>query len=130
MLIKIFIVLAIGILSIPEDAKAFDMPYPTEIIFEGQASIQWDADQLTEYLRHPKEVVPDAAIGKVTCFSDGGGSVRLLDDFSDIWGHLDYRGKFYLHGEMVKAAGVICDMKWEELYGQDDVGESLPSWYI
>ena len=131
MLIKIFIVLSLLIMAVPDDAHAFKPPLPMKVIFEGKVTLDLRNSQLKEYLRpgYTADDLPDRAEGTIHCYSDEYGSVRLLNSYQGIWKKLTTAGMFRLNKDLVKISEHVCDKVREEMYGSDDDGESLPSWY-
>lgn len=128
-MILVYVLLGALILALPDDSESFTIPLPIEVFHEGyvQYSFHFDDELSRRYLK-PGEILPEAAIGTLTCYSDRYASTRLLDSFQEVWEQLTPRGLLAINHQMALIAQEICDDKWEELHGPA-IKQSLPSWY-
>ena len=109
-MIFVYVLLGALILAIPDSAESSeDRPVP---IYISETVYDFKADAFTEYLK-PGEVMPDAAIGELICYSDRYASTYLFGDYEDIWDKLNDSGQLILNNAMVTYANSVCEQAWE-----------------
>ena len=106
-------------------------PYPTVTILEQRITLDISNTDYRGLLRFAsdEDILPEAVIADLICYSDGSGEIALLDDFKEIWSLFTASGQFVLNNDMVTMGSEICDKKLEELYGYH-IGESSYTWHF
>ncbi len=146
MLIKVFILLAAGILgwsqaqdgnaadrpySLPKvEKEVMEMPHPTEVLHKGIYKLHIDTS-FKDYLRHPslEKYMPTIISFDIECLTDGWHEMRTVGSDGEL--HVfTTSGLLALNSIMVDEVDFICGERWEDTYGSSNDSESGVTWYF